>query len=624
MRKPRRALWRRAVPRRCSGPPEVDRRPRRRAVTAGFITLATLAASVVLVAAPAGTAQAAPLRSTPLITNNMQGADSGSDTKWTTSIARYIRSAEIVAVQEAGPVPPGEFVNNSAYFAGLPAIGRANYIQHHRWRFGREAYEVYFLQTDPNGGSYVGNRNNVALVTQREADEITAIPNPIQGGRAAIGVRFDNDWYFSFHAMSGDQTTGGRDAQAMLGDIDAFVRQQPGNQQWTVLGDFNREPSELAHPVGSRIYNSGEPTHMSGRELDYAVSSVDIPGHPVDRQAGATPDHFAVAVGALRAPTEPRPLFSDSRYIEAMTTGTVLAPTGTPTGSGEWLGLRSREPENVSQRFDIEFDDEAGFLIREDSGNRCAMVRPALLGLQALSLQNCSDDNSLQRFEFVSLGNNQYQIRNAATEQCLHHESPQEISWMRPCVDIDAQHWTVPQTISDLNQPDYETRDLPVAYTGSEGLQNLYTGQMLTSEPRGIPTTRVRAEPRTTALPNGADWSLEWVGEYLRLRDTDTDQCVELGDAPPGSDAPAGVDLKPCAESSAQRWEVDPYYGAAFRLQSRLAGVPGGACLALDPDDEGGDLFDIVQATECATGHGSQVWSFAPYSTATDQHSPTS
>ncbi|GDY49505.1 cytolethal distending toxin subunit CdtB [Streptomyces violaceusniger] len=247
---------------------------------------------MVLVTVPAGTAQAAPLWDTPLITNNMQGADSGSDTKWTTSIGRYIRAAEIVAVQEAGPLPPGEFVDNSANFAGLPAIGRGNYIQHHRWRFGRENYEVYFLQTDQNGGTYVGGRNNVALLTQREPDEVTAIANPYSGGRAAIGVRFGNDWYFSYHALSGNEVTGGRDAPTMLALVDDFVRRRPGNERWTVLGDFNREPTNLAIPVGSHLYNTGQPTHFGSgrdRELDFAVSSTDIPGHPTDRLAGPHP-----------------------------------------------------------------------------------------------------------------------------------------------------------------------------------------------------------------------------------------------------------------------------------------------------------------------------------------------
>ncbi|MGR3937430.1 ricin-type beta-trefoil lectin domain protein [Streptomyces sp. BRA346] len=576
---------------------------------------------MLLVAVPAGPAQAAPLRSTPLITYNMLGADSGSDTKWTTTVGRYARSAEIVAIQEAGPTPPGEFVDNSANIAGLPAIGRGNFIQHHRWRFGHESYEVYFLQTDPNRGTYVGNRNNVALLTQREADEVTAIPNPHRNGRAMVGVRFDDDWYFSYHALSGNETTGGRDARDMLARVDAFVSQQPG-RQWTVMGDFNREPTDLVIPAGSRVYSTGQPTQVGGRELDFAVSSADIPNHPRERQPGATADHFAAAVGPLRTPTEPRRLFSSSRYIESMQTGTVLAPTAAPW-SGEWLETQRRDPEDASQRFDIEFDDNAGLRIREPGGE-CATV--STLEPHTLSLRDCSNSLSHQRFEFVSLGNDQYQIRSVRTGQCVEQGSS-ETSFvrMRRCADVDGQHWTLPQQHQDLNEPNFETGDLPVAYTGSEGLQNLYTGQMLTGEPRGLPTTTVRAEQRHTApTPTGAEWSMEWRGEYLRLRDPVTRECVELGDPPPFSDSPAGVDLNPCTDSSAQLWKVDPYAGKAFRLQSRQAeDTPGGVCLSLSGDNELGDRLDIVQATRCDSPLGSQIWSFAPYSTATDQPPPT-
>ncbi|GAA2931728.1 hypothetical protein GCM10020221_29450 [Streptomyces thioluteus] len=570
-------------------------------------------ASAALVVLPAGPAQASPLRSTPVLAYNMLGADGGS--KWTTNIGRYLRAAEIVAVQEAGAIPIGEFVNRSAAIPGLPAIGRANYIQHHRWRFSHESYEVYFLQTDQNGGTYVGNRNNVALVTQREADEVTAIPNPYSGGRAMIGVRFGTAWYFSYHAMSG----GGNDARTMLARVDDFVSQRPGNEEWTVLGDFNREPSDLVIPAGSYIYNTGLPTHIGRKEFDYAVSSANIADHPVTRQPGASADHFAVAVGGLRAQAEPRPLFENPHYIESVPYGLVMAPEKAPWG-GEWLNPKRRDPEDSSQRFDIEFDDKVGFRIREPGG-KCATVSENVP--QSVSLYDCSNSSN-QRFDLVSLGNDQYQIRDLRYGRCLEvFSSESTMAGLYPCGDGAGQHWTFPQTHQDLSEPDFETVDLPVAYPGSEGLQNLYTGQMLTGDPRGLPATTVRAEQREPfPTPTRAEWTMDWRGEYLRLHSPAAGECVEIDDPPAGSDAPAGVDLKPCTSSSAQLWKVLPYKGEAFRLQSRVAGGQDGLCLSLPADDDPGDRWDIVVATECASPLGWQIWSFAPYSTATDQNDP--
>ncbi|MGW9396547.1 FG-GAP-like repeat-containing protein [Streptomyces sp. NPDC055642] len=246
-----------------------------------------------------------------MITNNLQGANSGGDSKWTTSVVRFARSAEIVALQEAGSGPPGEVdAGNIVIDANAP--GRSGFVQHRRWRPFREWYEVYFLQTDQYGGSYAGGRNNLAIVTQRPADEVTIVTNPNPAGRNALGVRFGDNWYFSYHALSG----GGVDAPAMLQEIADFVHTQGQNQTWTVLGDFNRDPDSFFRPAQTWLYRTHEATHQNGGEYDYAVSSENIPGHPVRRQPGATPDHYAVAIGAMRAAAEPPELrilpFGDS------------------------------------------------------------------------------------------------------------------------------------------------------------------------------------------------------------------------------------------------------------------------------------------------------------------------
>ncbi|WP_159400137.1 hypothetical protein [Streptomyces griseochromogenes] len=86
----------------------------------------------------------------------------------------------------------------------------------------------------------------------------------------------------------------------MLARIAAFVNQVPG-RSWTVGADFNNEPRRFALPPGAHLYNSGLPTQDNGRELDYVVASANIPNHRVVRLPGSTADHYAVAVGGMRA-----------------------------------------------------------------------------------------------------------------------------------------------------------------------------------------------------------------------------------------------------------------------------------------------------------------------------------
>jgi hypothetical protein len=105
----------------------------------------------------------------------------------------------------------------------------------------------WHLQTDANSMDptdpryYVGGRNNIALVTQREADEVTAIANPVNRGRAAIGVQFGDTWYFSFHARSLGGTR--NESADMISLVDDFVIDRQRNEHWVVLGDFNRDPA---------------------------------------------------------------------------------------------------------------------------------------------------------------------------------------------------------------------------------------------------------------------------------------------------------------------------------------------------------------------------------------------
>jgi lysophospholipase L1-like esterase len=308
--------------------------------TRGLIAvLVVIAASLTVVGATARPASAGPLASTPVITYNLQGAMSGKDSKWSTALAGYAEAAEIVAVQEAGPEPPGDLVGNIVWDPNAP--GTSGLIQHHRWTPRRASYEVYFLQTDARGGSYTGGRTNMALITQREADEVGVVVNP--SGRNVLGVRFGDNWYFTFHGQSNGPNVPNESAD-MAQRIAAFTNQVPG-RQWTMLGDFNVEPRSFFAPARSYWYNSGLPTHINGSEYDYALSSENIPDHPVRRLPGRTADHWAVGVGTMRAAAEPPelrilPLGDSITYGANSTTGAYRGPL--------WDDLKNQTNTTVS------------------------------------------------------------------------------------------------------------------------------------------------------------------------------------------------------------------------------------------------------------------------------------
>ncbi|MFI5761197.1 FG-GAP-like repeat-containing protein [Streptomyces sp. NPDC051563] len=249
----------------------------------------------------AAPALAGPLRTTGVITYNLQGATAGRDSKWHNTIRNYAIAADVVMVQEAGPEPPGTFVENLVIDPAAP--GRSGYVQRHDWnvRDGRDpvTFHIYYLQTDITGGSYVGGRNNLAIVTRQLANEVRIITNndPGRTARNALGIRLGNEWYYSFHALSGSAA----DAPAMT----QAMADAAGGRPWTIGADFNTEPGRFAQPANSYRYATGLPTQQSGRELDWVLSSERIADHPVERRPGEQADHYAVQVGMMRAAAEP-------------------------------------------------------------------------------------------------------------------------------------------------------------------------------------------------------------------------------------------------------------------------------------------------------------------------------
>ncbi len=272
---------------------------------AALVTLSILGTALV-VAPGVSPAAAAPLRQTSIITNNIQGEGDGKASKWTSQVENYARDAEIVLIQEAGPQGPSHGTQQ-------PDVTTADgdTVRHSTWqpftsRVQPSPYHVFFIQTDDNGGRGQGGRVNLATITHNQPDEVRVVTNPIARGRAALGVRFGDDWYFNVHGLSG----GGGDSNTLLTAIRDSVRSWGAQYRWTAGGDFNVDPETLQHrgtfPVGAHVYNSGESTHQTGGELDYFVSSDDNAGDATaSRMPGGSSDHYPVWWGGMRAAAEP-------------------------------------------------------------------------------------------------------------------------------------------------------------------------------------------------------------------------------------------------------------------------------------------------------------------------------
>ncbi len=584
----------------------------RRIAPATTAVLGMVAALTTGVLTPSAPAQASPLPSTPLITYNMQGASSGADSKWTRPVLQYIRAAEIVTLQEAGPTPPGTYVGDTTIPA-LPQVGRAGFIQHHRWRSSSEDFEVYFLQTDAQNGRWAGGRNNLAIVTHRQADEITAVPNPDPRGRPALGVRFDNDWYFSVHA----QALGGRtnDAQALTNAVANFVNDRNRGEQWTIAGDFNVHPGTFPTPPGSTIYNTGLPTHQSGNEWDYVLASVGIPDHPVRRLDGASADHYAVAVGGLRAGAEPTPLFTTPRTLENMQDGAVIETYLEHTDNNTPV-TAFRRTGGKTQEWKLEFYNDGKFRIRLGDDGRCA--QPWLNDDSTFRprLRDCSNDLA-QWWTFQDVGDGQQQIRHWALGSCLDvgdSQRPTAVDLRLEHCDAarPSQHWLLsPAATPARTEISVDPVDYPVAFpTG--GLENAATKQLLRRDVADS-RTLVTTTPHHSQDAAPQQLTFDWLPDSrLEIRDPDHNRCVaeENDQGRPTSE----VTMRPCDRADPlQQFTADPVGENEFRLVGNTTGEA--VCLHTDalPDPD----TSFATMTVCRADFPTMRWYFAPTTTTT-------
>lgn len=224
---------------------------------------------------------------------NMQGSSAATESKWNVNVRGLVSgngAVNVLALQEAGTrpssatqttrvIPPVNITGPGGVVVGsIP-------IQEFEWNLGTRTRPdmryIYFAQWDTGAG-----RVNPAVVTDRRADEIVALQNPIiQGGRPVLGVGFDRaggvrgrDFFFTLHASA----TGGGDARGLLESIHGHFRTAGDrSSQWMVMGDYNQDPAVLQQRINNNnpalasnisiVAQQGAPTQRSGGNLDYSV-----------------------------------------------------------------------------------------------------------------------------------------------------------------------------------------------------------------------------------------------------------------------------------------------------------------------------------------------------------------
>jgi cytolethal distending toxin subunit B len=262
--------------------------------------LARIAAVVMLVVgglvAVSAPAAAANLDQHNPVTYNMQGSSSDTTPKWSSDIPQLLGNHDVIALQEAGPLPPQDPNGVFSYQGSSSSNGLTVY--HYLRNFGTSTRpifrHVYFMETDPNG-----HRVNLAMVTTAAADELWFTGSTFTTSRPSFGVQLGNTVFYTIHGLSG----GGNDVPGMLNSIGTAV--QNAGLDYAIMGDFNRDPSTMTNrlPPNGHIYRSGRATQQSGGELDYMVASRDMgalgllyQGH---RIGGISADHYPVDFGVV-------------------------------------------------------------------------------------------------------------------------------------------------------------------------------------------------------------------------------------------------------------------------------------------------------------------------------------
>ncbi|KOU34452.1 hypothetical protein ADK54_40495 [Streptomyces sp. WM6378] len=359
--------------------------------------LGTVAALVAgLLTASFGTAIAKNLEEHHPVSYNMEGGQGGDVTpKWSNDVLQLTRGHDVVAIQEAGPIPPMDRNGIFHWQENIRANGHTVY--HYLRNFGTPdspvLRHVYFLETDP-----AGHRVNLAFVTHDAPtdDQVWVTAPTLPNSRASLGVRFGQTIFNNVHGLARGH---GPDIPGQIEVIDRDQRR--AGYDYAVLGDFNRDPDSLHGrlPADTHVYRPGVTTHLNGGEWDYMVASRGVPLYTGHAMNGISADHLPVEFGAI-------PL------------------RGAAFSLGNYHSYSARGAERI-----LDIDRE-----RPDNGTHILLYDNHHAGNQA--------------FEFIPGGGGAFWIGNPVTHKCLDMRRGQNTGpgdWLNEwsCLHQSSQKWRV-------------------------------------------------------------------------------------------------------------------------------------------------------------------------------------
>jgi GH18 family chitinase len=617
---------------------------RRRAVAVSLVLALAAGLLGLLGASPASAVPGTP----PLITWNMQGQANGdAANKWTFNIGTMVngwQTPPIMALQEMGPgLPtpaPGTAVNYlSTANGGLAAIpaganlvgslppysfqGGPQQVRHGQWASGGVNHDVYFLQTDRNGDRWAGGRVNIGFVTERAADEVAVVPNPLgqatgYSARATLGLRFGTTWYFTVHALS---HSNGSDAPGLLANISRFVTSRGQNEDWVALGDWNRDPGNFpaaALPAGAGILASGVRTQRSGGELDYAVYSNGIPGGVnVAAMNNSNPgysysDHIPVLVGQLQAAATPVQSIG-GQAVESMAAGGVLdvANQGITDSSSVDTFVRNGQS---NQSWTLDWYSDYTVRFKGLGSGKCINISGQNPGSGAvLSLFGCSDQTS-QRWTPVYQGNSEYQFKSVLKPSlCMNIDGGQDDPnhtknvILYACQNTSNERWIF-TSANASTQTAATPVDLSQTVPGPATLENMNSGGVLDAEEELTANgTNIVSWHRNGQ--NNQGWNLNWVtSDTVIFKGAGSGRCLDIYLSDQNVTAGRKLVLWDCTGGDSQEWQTEQLVNGQVALHNHLYPT-----LCLDVSGAPTNPDNGTMDAYTCNGDPNQQWLFTPY-----------
>ncbi|MCG6499768.1 hypothetical protein [Kitasatospora sp. A2-31] len=358
--------------------PPVLRRLLRRLLAA--VVAAALAAG--LLGALAGTAYAVPPGSQLPATWNMLHTPEA----WNAAY-NLARTRDIVALQEVPEALPNN--GNLIHVAAHTSPGHPYVIDHYYYVPQQQDLPVrnlYILRD-----SLIPTTLRLGFFTAREARHVEVVESTIEQSRPALAI-VDGEgaeavMFASIHAFSG----GGGDAPTLVTQVSVAAGAESGGR-WAVLGDYNRAPQTLqgSLPAGSRVYRPAQATQLSGNELDYLVSSMDVEAwDAVHVGQNYASDHYQVFFGAQQGGAETQVVaYRDTGTAELAALGEPVVPAADGSLVDAFWAQSHRQLWRSARSF--AFGDEWFVQLQNVQSKKCLTTGTPFLATAPVVTATCS------------------------------------------------------------------------------------------------------------------------------------------------------------------------------------------------------------------------------------------